>query len=219
MTEIRTSEQIGEIAAALAKAQGDVENVAKDKENPHYKSRYATLAGALDEVRPKFAKHGLAILQMPVNGEGANIGVVSRLTHSSGQWIESALYVAPTKFDAQGAGSAITYLRRYSLMAIAGIAPDDDDGEAAIGRPQSRAQAKGTTDAPPDRVAAVTRATEIRDRLRKAIDGAKEPRIIDEIISVNEADLAFVKKVHADTSEKLLAFAGTRKSELLGATG
>ena len=212
MSEIRSSEQIGEIAAALAKAQGDIENVAKDKENPHFKSRYATLAAVLDEARPKFAKHGLAILQMPVNGEGTNLGVVTRLTHSSGQWIESTLYVAPAKFDAQGAGSAITYLRRYSLMAIAGIAPDDDDGEAAIGRPAPKGEANG---APPDRVADVRRATEIKDRLRPAIEQAREPRVIDDIVSVNDADLAFVKRVHAGTYERLMGLAAARKSELL----
>lgn len=212
MSEIRSSEQIGDIAAALAKAQGDIENVAKDKENPHFKSRYATLAAVLDEARPKFAKHGLAILQMPVNGEGTNLGVVTRLTHSSGQWIESTLYVAPTKYDAQGAGSAITYLRRYSLMAIAGIAPDDDDGEAAIGRPAPKVE---TNSASPDRVADVKRATEIKDRLRPAIEQAREPRVIDDIISVNDADLAFVKRVHAGTYEKLMGLAAARKTELL----
>jgi hypothetical protein len=61
------------------------------------------------------------------------------LAHSSGQWIESSLYVAPTRFDAQGTGSVITYLRRYALMSVAGIGPDDDDGEAAVGRPQEPA--------------------------------------------------------------------------------
>jgi hypothetical protein len=60
--------------------------------------------------------------------------------HSSGQWIESSLYVAPTRFDAQDVGSVISYLRRYALMAVAGIGPDDDDGEAAVGRPQEPAR-------------------------------------------------------------------------------
>lgn len=142
---IQTSEQINEIAAALAKAQGTLENVAKDRENPHFRSRYATLAGVLDEVRPKLAAQGISIFQAAINGESDNIGVATRLLHSSGQWIESAVFVRPTKFDAQGVGSVLTYLRRYSLMAVAGVGPEDDDGNAAVGRPQERVQTNGAT--------------------------------------------------------------------------
>lgn len=131
---IRTSDQTNEIAAALAAAQAELENVAKDAENPHYRSRYATLAGVLEEVRPKLAKHGISIWQMPVNGDGGTIGVVTRLTHSSGQFLEGEFYLVPTKPDAQGAGSAISYNRRYSLMAVTGVGPEDDDGEEAVGR-------------------------------------------------------------------------------------
>lgn len=134
---IRTSDNIADFAAALAKAQAELENVGKDATNPAYRSRYATLAGVLSEVRPKLAKHGISILQAPVNGDGTSIGIVTRLMHSSGQWIEGEFYVSPTKADAQGAGSAITYARRYCLMAVAGVGPaDDDDGEAAVGRPK-----------------------------------------------------------------------------------
>lgn len=142
---IQTSEQINEIAAALAKAQAKLENVAKDRENPHFRSRYATLAGVLDEVRGKLSEQGISIYQAPVNGEGSNIGVATRLLHSSGQWIESAVFVQPTKFDAQGVGSVLTYLRRYSLMAVAGVGPEDDDANAAVGRPQARPQTVGAT--------------------------------------------------------------------------
>ena len=161
MSEIRTSENIGEIAKALAAAQAEMENVAKDRKNDHFKSSYATLSSVLDEVRPKLAKQGISILQAPVN-EGENIGVVTRLAHSSGEWIESALYVRPTKFDAQGAGSAITYCRRYTLMALAGVGPDDDDGEAAVGSPAPRVQTNGATRSaapvpPPERPAHLTR--------------------------------------------------------------
>ncbi len=139
MTEIRTSEQINEIAAAIAKAQAELDNVERGGTNPHYRSRYAQLSAVLEEVRPKFSKHGVAILQHAVNGAGSHVGVVTRLAHSSGQWIESSLYVVPARFDAQGAGSVISYLRRYALMSVAGIGPDDDDAEAAVGRPQESA--------------------------------------------------------------------------------
>lgn len=148
MNCVRTSDQINDLASALAKAQGDLENVGRAGMNPHFRAKYATLGDVLDEVRPKFAKHGIAILQLPVNGEGPNIGITTRFVHSSGQWIESTLYVAPIKFDAQGAGSVLSYLRRYSLMAMAGVGPDDDDGEAAVGRPAPRTGSSGAAPAP-----------------------------------------------------------------------
>lgn len=139
----RTSAEVAELFGALAKAQAEIENIEKGGVNPAFRAKYAKLGAVLDEIRPKFAKHGISITQMPINGEGSNIGVVTRFAHSSGQWIESCLFVAPTKFDAQGAGSAITYCRRYSLMAMAGLAPDDDDdGNAAVGRPEPRADAR-----------------------------------------------------------------------------
>lgn len=142
----RTSEQVTDLFAALALAQGELSNIDKDAVNPHFKAKYATLAAVLDGVRATFAKHGISIMQMPVNGEATNIGVVTRLGHSSGQWVESVMFVAPTKYDAQGAGSVISYLRRYSLMAMAGVAADDDDdANAAVGRPERGGQTNGVT--------------------------------------------------------------------------
>src|SRR5215467_10060680 len=123
---IHSSEFIDELAKALAAAQAEIENIGKDAANPHFKSKYASLAAVLDEVRPKFAKHGISIVQMPINGQGNNIGVATRLLHSSGQWIESTIFVQPTRFDAQGAASVVTYLRRNGLMAMSGVGPEDD---------------------------------------------------------------------------------------------
>ena len=128
---LTTSEQIHEIATACAAAQQDIENIEKTGKNPHFRSSYATLPDVLAEVRPKYAKHGVAIIQCPVNVD-SNIGVVTRFVHSSGQWIEGLVYVAPGKFDAQAVGSVITYLRRYALMAMGCVSGADDDGEAAV---------------------------------------------------------------------------------------
>jgi hypothetical protein len=135
--EIRTSEALQEICSALAKAQGELENVEKTGKNPHYQSKYPTLSAVLDEVRPKFSRHGIGIIQFPFNGNDGEVGILTRLTHASGQWMEGALFVRPAKFDAQGVGSVISYLRRYTLMAMAGLAAEDDDGNAAIERPQT----------------------------------------------------------------------------------
>lgn len=136
----RWSQPCDKLFAAIAEAQGELENVKKDGTNPAFRAKYAKLGAVIDEVLPKFAKHGVMISQLPINGSGSNIGVVTLVAHKSGQWLESSLFVSPTKFDAQGAGSVITYLRRYALMSVAGVAPDDDDdGNAAVGRPAAGA--------------------------------------------------------------------------------
>lgn len=138
MTEIRTSPEIDALATALAGAQIELENVAKSGKNPHFRSSYATLPDTLDEIRPKLSAAGIAIFQATVNSEDMSaVGVITRLIHKSGQWMESALYLPPAKFDAQSVGSLVTYLRRYTLLAAAGISAGDDDGEAAVGRPSA----------------------------------------------------------------------------------
>jgi hypothetical protein len=124
------SESIASLAAALAKAQGEIENAAKNAANPHFKSRYADLAEILNTVRPVLAKHGLAVVQMPGWLDG-RVTVDTMLTHSSGEWIRGTSEAPVQKADPQGVGSATTYLRRYSLAAVCGIAQEDDDGSAA----------------------------------------------------------------------------------------
>lgn len=125
------SDQINELATALAKAQGEIEIAVKDSENPHFKSRYADLQSCWAACRDPLTKHGLAVVQSPSHEDGV-AHVTTLLTHSSGQWMRSDCSVRPNKPDAQGLGSALTYLRRYALSAMVGIAPgDDDDGNAA----------------------------------------------------------------------------------------
>ncbi|HET8729762.1 MAG TPA: ERF family protein [Moraxellaceae bacterium] len=133
---MQKSDQINELAAALAKAQGEIENASKNAANPHFKSKYADLAEVINTVRPVFAKHGLSVTQFPSFADGL-ASVETVLMHSSGQWMSGTASAGVTKMDAQGVGSAITYLRRYSLAAVAGIAQEDDDANAAVGgRPQ-----------------------------------------------------------------------------------
>lgn len=132
-----TSEQVNEIAAALAKAQGAMKNATLNKVNPHFKSKYADLAGIRDAVMPALTANGIAVVQTltggVADGHVSNV-VVTRLMHASGQWIESAIAIPPTP-DMQKMGSAITYARRYSLSAICGIAADEDDDADAASQP------------------------------------------------------------------------------------
>lgn len=126
------SDSIAALSAALAKAQGELENANKNANNPHFKSKYADLAELLNTVRPVMSKHGLAVVQMPSFEQGV-ASVETLLTHSSGEYISSICSAPVTKQDAQGVGSAITYLRRYSLAAFCGIAQEDDDVNSAVG--------------------------------------------------------------------------------------
>jgi len=137
------SEQIGEIATAFAKAQSEITHATKDGSNPHFKSRYATLSSVMEACRAPLTKNGLSLIQGASTSDGAVV-VTTQLTHSSGQWFRDSIACRPDKQTIQGIGSAITYMRRYAAMAMIGIAPDDDDGEAAMGRNDNV-----TTQAPP----------------------------------------------------------------------
>ena len=125
------SETIASLAGALCKAQAELENVIKDAKNPHFRSDYATLAAIRDAVFPVFTKHGLSIVQMVGFSDGV-VTVETQLMHSSGEWLRNTAGSPAPKQDPQGVGSACTYLRRYSLAALAGIAQEDDDGSSAV---------------------------------------------------------------------------------------
>lgn len=128
------SESIASLAGALAKAQAEIENASKNAANPHFKSKYADLAEVLNTARPVLAKHGLSVSQWPGFADGV-VTLETLLAHSSGEWISNVASAPIGKLDAQGVGSALTYLRRYSLAAVAGIAQEDDDGNGAVKRP------------------------------------------------------------------------------------
>lgn len=138
------SEQINEIFAALAKAQGAYEATTKDRENPHFKSSYATLASGLNAARKALSANALGYVQS-LQTEEHGVNVETMLGHASGQWIAFSTFVPAAKFDAQGIGSASTYARRYAIFSMLGLAPEDDDGEDA-----SRAM-EGKNEQPPAR--------------------------------------------------------------------
>lgn len=119
-----------ELFAALAKAQGEIENASKNAANPHFRSKYADLAEVMNTIRPVFAAHGLSLFQAPAF-DGSLASVTTILAHAGGGYISTTASCVPAKADAQGIGSASTYLRRYSAAAVAGIAQEDDDGNAA----------------------------------------------------------------------------------------
>lgn len=147
------SESIKELATALALAQAEVENASKNSSNPHFKSKYADLAEVINTVRPVFSKYGLSVTQWPSFADGV-ASVETVLMHKSGEWMSQTASAPVSKQDAQGVGSAITYLRRYSLAAVAGVAQEDDDGNSAVGPAPKQGHGIGKLDRqnlpPPD---------------------------------------------------------------------
>jgi hypothetical protein len=166
---MQTSDNINELATALAKAQGEITGALKDSANPFYKSKYADLASCWDACREPLSKNGLSVVQTVMRGEPVNIQwdvvdqesgevrnfhvdtvetvIVTMLMHSSGQWIRSSLPMVPRDVSPQGVGTAITYGRRYGLAAMIGIAQIDDDGNQGSGikTPQGAHSPKGET--------------------------------------------------------------------------
>lgn len=139
-TSATRSQQLNELATALAKAQGELKNPGLDSVNPHFPNSYASLPGILASVRPVLAKHGLCLTQH-LAGTGDGISCTTILLHQSGQFIESTLTLPATKRDPQGLGSVSTYARRYAVQAVLGISgDDDDDGEAASQAPTPAAR-------------------------------------------------------------------------------
>lgn len=129
------SQQIDKLAAALSKAQSELEAAPKDAKNPHFKSRYATLAACMSAALPVLTKNGLAVVQSPTtNLADGSVAVMTTIMHSSGQWFSAELSCKPKSLLPQDVGSAVTYLRRYCLSSVVGIiSEEDDDGNQAQG--------------------------------------------------------------------------------------
>ena len=131
------SESIANLAKALSIVQGKLTYAVKDSANPFFKSKYADLESVWDACRSLLAENGLCVMQFPGEFIDGCMSLNTMLAHSSGEWIKQTMEVPVTKPDAQGAGSAITYMRRYALAAVVGVVQADDDGNVAS-NPQSK---------------------------------------------------------------------------------
>jgi hypothetical protein len=172
---MKRSEQINEIAAALAKAQVEMHNPAFDSQNPHFRSKFASLASVRNAVVPVLAKHGVFLTQELTRTEGG-MATTTVLMHSSGQWIEYDPLVMPMmKDDAQGAGSATTYGKRYAMQGVAAVVGDeDDDAEAAVDRGRVDPRGNG----------------------HKKVDMAKRDRYVSQVTDILAQDVE--EEVHAE---------------------
>jgi hypothetical protein len=140
-----TSENLGQIAKAIAAAQAELKNPPRNKINPHFNSKYVDLVDGLNSIRETFSKHGLAFVQ-GTRFEDEIIVLETRVIHTSGEWISSTYPVCrPDK--PQVMGSALTYARRYAAFCMAGFAgEDDDDGNLAQ---EAKEAPRKTVKAPP----------------------------------------------------------------------
>jgi hypothetical protein len=128
---MKTSESIKHIAPALLVAQQQMTFAAKDSKNPHFKNTYAGLPAVIDAVKEHLNRNNIVFIQTASPSDDGKLHLCTRLLHITGEWIEDTAVCAMPKQDAQGFGSCMTYLRRYTLASFCGLYQEDDDGEAA----------------------------------------------------------------------------------------
>jgi hypothetical protein len=143
---MKMSETIAELATALSKAQGQIEDATKDGLNPAFRSKYADLAAVRAVIREPLALNDLAIMQFPRTRQGF-VEVETMLIHKTGEFVSETLELPVSKFDAHGIGSGITYGRRYGLMSVLCLAAVDDDGNAATEKAPAPPAKKAEPDA------------------------------------------------------------------------
>ena len=205
---METSDDITAIAKVLPKAQADMGEVFKTANNPAFKSKYADLAAVVEAVVPALNKHGITLLQ-PISFDGDLVHVGTVLLHESGQWIRCVHSIPLSKRDAHGIGSATTYGRRQGLSAMAGVAPEDDDGNAASAKqpaneskpakPPTLAERAGRLTATLQAVktkADLERAYSLASALRAELDD-KEPDILADLDRLFAARLEALQDIAA----------------------
>ncbi|MGB1216147.1 MAG: ERF family protein [Pikeienuella sp.] len=135
VTKVETTDAVAAphqgIAVALAVAQAKMGKALKSSQNPHFKSKYADLASVVDACMPALNECGIAVIQPTTDDEGGRFVETILIHGESGEQLSCRVPLIIQKNDMQGYGSAVTYARRYGLMSMAGIAPEDDDGNAA----------------------------------------------------------------------------------------
>lgn len=204
------SEQINELAAALAKAKAAFKDIKRTAQNPFYKSVYAPLENIIAATDPALSAQGLSVTQLP-EAEG----LTTMLLHTSGQFISSLYPIRPVKDDPQGMGSAITYARRYALSAILGVASEvDDDGNDGSGKqPPGKAQPAPAPKPPaqpaPVKQPPVTTPPPADDDLDAAL-GTKPPEPVDLAAADKKAEISHQRSLVAMKLEKWMEECGVK---------
>lgn len=199
------SEQVNELAAALAKAQAGMKPAVKNAKNPFFKSNYATLDSVLDSLKKPLSDNGLSVCQIPTGG-----GLVTVLLHSSGQWVAGCLPLHAEKETPQAFGSAITYARRYALGAITGLATEeDDDGEAAMDQHRKAPpKAKSEPKPEPPKESATSRALAALEKIDDGISLVEWRVKLNKAVAIGrftQEEVAELEAAYAVKSEKMEA--------------
>lgn len=190
------SESIKNLAAALSLFQGEVQNPKNTANNPYFNSKYAPLDAVINAIKPALSKHGLSYIQAP-STDGDKITITTMILHSSGEWIESEpLTLKAERVTAQGAGSAITYARRYALCAMLGISgEDDDDGNGASKAEQTDKSKVSSNKNEPDSDC----ITQVQQKKLFAIAGKDNAKIVKDVLLRHKYyETKQVKKVDFD---------------------
>lgn len=207
---METSATTVEIQKALAEAQSEIRGADKDKKGNY--GFYTTLASAWSAWQASGPKHGLAVMQSISGTKEAPI-ITTRLGHSSGEWIQDSMPLWIGKADMQGLGSAITYGRRYSLMAMVGLAPEDDDGEQAV------KDSRNAQDAPVKKAAPKQDAKESPEKtdaraLAKHIKTSTHIDELNKILSDTRDRFKAVHDVEPDVYEQLMGMVREQEDKL-----
>jgi hypothetical protein len=198
------------ICSALVQAQRGFAPALKTSTNPHFRSKYVDLAGCIEAVVDALNAAGIALIQR-TSEDSTGVTVETVFVHESGEMMECGkLHVPASKQDAQGYGSALTYARRYSLMAAAGIAPEDDDGNGARKAKEDEEKAKAEAKTPAPKVSATKTDLVPPNRMAVVADVAAA---IDERMSANDLIGAFEEYLGVTDVEEKTALWGMLDSK------
>ena len=205
-----------EAIAALAKAQSQMKTPNKDATNPHFRNRYASLKSCIKAIKPALNTNGFALIQAAGKDEQGHF-IQTTFEHTSGGMFTSKFYMEPEKKGMQGLGSAATYAKRYGLLGLAGIEPDedaDDDGNAADEKEKEhddavRAERNETPDKPSDRDLRIW-----ADRMKEALEKAIEPWQLERIARDYKKEFEALKQYGGNLADEVIAYSKIRFDQI-----
>jgi len=206
-----------EAIAALAKAQSQMKTPHKDATNPHFRNRYASLKSCIKAIKPALNTNGFALIQAAGKDEQGHF-IQTTFEHTSGGMFTSKFYMEPEKKGMQGLGSAATYAKRYGLLGLAGIEPDedaDDDGNAADEKVEQehddavRAERDEVPDRPSDRDLRIW-----ADRMKEAIEKTIEPWQLEKLARDYKKEFEAIKKYGGNLADEVIAYSKIRFEQI-----
>ena len=206
-----------EAITALALAQSQMKTPHKDAVNPHYGNRYASLKSCINAIKPALNKNGFALIQSAGRDDLGDF-IETTFEHTSGGLFKSKFYLSPDKKGMQGMGSAATYAKRYGLLGLAGVEPDeetDDDATAAKLDEEKahddavRAERDEIPDRPSDRDLRIW-----GDRIKEDIEKAIETWQLKKLTKDWAKEFEAIKKYGGNLSDEIIAYSKIRFEQL-----